>query len=575
MNVLTKAQVLFHILRWRLTWNRRDTRQAYTVAGNPKFMGPRDAVKLIRDGDFVAVSGLGSTPRASIMYWAIQEMFKETGHPRDLSIMAIGGFGGRGKAPGTTEELGVEGLAARFIGGHLETFKSFTKLADSGKLEIQCLPQGTLAFLIDGQARGEDSFLTGTGVGTFMDPRVGRGTPMTPEKSEQWVKVEGDQLRYRIPKIDAAVFNVPAADREGNLYVKNCAMFGETREIALAARRNGGHVIANVGLVVDKGYSEIFLPAELVDAVVVWPGTEQVGSVPHRRYWPMFTLESKTPLIEGVEGLRFANQVLGITPRRSAADVVLARLAASIFAENLFKGAFVNVGIGLPEEMCRLLAYAGIVEQITLFTESGVVGGLPTPGVFFGTAISPREIISAIEIFKRCYENLDATALGVLQADSFGNVNVSKRGEGIRDYVGPGGFIDFTTAAKKIFFISSWMAHGRIEVAGDKLRVVKRGTPKFIKNVDEITFCGPEALKNGKQVFYITHVGVFRLTERGMELTRVMPGIDIQKDILDFAPMHIVLPESGEVPVVDPHIVTGEGFKLELKGPGAGQQIKG
>ena len=110
------------------------------------------------------------------------------------------------------------------------------------------------------------------------------------------------------------------------------------------------------------------------------------------------------------------------------------------------------------------------------------------------------------------------------------------------------------------------LAHGRIEVAGNKLRVVKRGTPKFIKNVDEITFCGPEALKNGKQVFYITHVGVFRLTERGMELTRVMPGIDIQKDILEFAPMRIVLPESGEVPVVDPHIVTGEGFKLELKG---------
>lgn len=566
MNVLSKAQILFHILRWRLTWDRRDTRQAYTVPGNPKFMGPRDAVKLIRDGDLVAVSGLGSTPRASILYWAMVELFQETGRPRDLSLLAIGGFGSRGRAPGTSEDLGVEGLVTRFIGGHIETFKAFMELAEAGKLEIQCVPQGTLAFLIDAQTRGEDSFLTRTGVGTFMDPRVGRGTPLEPPRAEQWVTVEGDQLRYRIPKIDAAVFNVPAADREGNLYVKNCSMFAESREISEAARRNGGHVIANVGAVVEKGYSEIFMPADWVDAVVVWRGTEQTGSIPHHRYWPMFTLESKTPLIEGVEKLRFANQVLGITPRRSAADAALARLAASVFAEHLFPGAFVNVGIGLPEEMCRLLAYAGIVEQITLFTESGVVGGLPAPGVFFGTAISPREIISSVEVFKRCYENLDATALGVLQADSLGNVNVSKRGEGIRNYVGPGGFIDFTTAARRIFFVSSWMAHGRIAVEGGQLKMVKRGAPKFIEHVDEITFCGPEALKSGKEVFYITHAGVFRLTGRGMELIRVMPGIDIQQDILDFAPMRIVLPESGEVPVVDSHIVTGENFKLELKG---------
>lgn len=69
----------------------------------------------------------------------------------------------------------------------------------------------------------------------------------------------------------------------------------------------------------------------------------------------------------------------------------------------------------------------------------------------------------------------------------------------------------------------------------------------------------------GKEIFYITHVGVFHLTERGMELERVMPGIDIQNDILDFAPMRVVLPESGEVPVVDASILTGEGFQLSMR----------
>ena len=35
-----------------------------------------------------------------------------------------------------------------------------------------------------------------------------------------------------------------------------------------------------------------------------------------------------------------------------------------------------------------------------------------------------------------------------------------------------------------------------------------------------------------------------------MELVRVMPGIDIRRDILAHTTMQIVLPESGRVPVV-------------------------
>ena len=565
MDLWTKARLLAHIARWRLTWDRRDTRKAYTVADNPKFMSARDAAKLIQDGAVVALSGLAGNQRASILYWAIRELFEETGHPRDLTVVTIGGIGARGRAPGSAEELGQDGLTTRLFSGHLETFKSILKLADEGRLELQCLPQGVLALLIDGQGRGEDSLLTRTGAGTFMDPRVGRGSPVDDDTGDQWVSVEGDKLRYRMPKIDVALFNVPAADREGNLYVKNCAMFGESREIAHAARRNGGIVIANVGLVVEKGYNEVFLPGDMLDAVVVFSGTEQVGSIPHRKYWPMFTQHNDLPVDEAVARLKFVNGVLGYTPRRSAADDAMARLAATVFAENVPKGGVVNVGVGLPEEVCRELAHGGVLDDITLFAESGVIGGLPAPGVFFGVAISPKEIVSSAEVFKRCYKRLDATILGVLQADSNGNVNVSKRGEGAVNYVGPGGFIDFTTAAKNIFFVSSWMAHARVDVVRGQVRILEPGKPKFVEAVDEITFCGQRALDAGKNVFYVTHVGVFHLTGRGMELDRVMPGIDIQKDILDLASMRVVLPESGHVPAADSSIVTGEGFELEIQ----------
>ena len=565
MNLLTKTGLLWHIACWRLRWNRRNTRKAYAVSDNAKFMSARDAIRRVPDGATVAVSGLAGNQRASILYWSIRELFEETGHPHDLHLICIGGHGSRGRAPGTVEELGLEGLVTRLTTAHVESFKSFLKLADAGQLDIQCLPQGVLAMLLDAQGRGEDSILTSVGVGTFVDPRVGRGTPLDEETGEQWVTAEDGQLRYRIPKVEAALFNLPAADREGNLYAKHCAMVGESREIALAAKKNGGLVIANVAMVVDKGYDSVFLPADKVDAIVVFSGTEQTGSIPHRKYWPLFTPGSTMPVAEGADRLRFINRVLGITPRRSAADTVLARLAASVLVKNVRKGAFVNVGTGLPEEVCYLLARHDLTGEITLFTEGGVIGGMPAPGIFFGAAVNPKEILPSVEAFKRCQAHLDVTMLGMLEADGNGNVNASKRDEGVMNYVGPGGFLDFTAAARTVIFVSSWMARARTKIANGRLSILERGKPKFVHAVGEVTLNGQEALRAGKTVLYVTHIGVFQLTSQGMELKCVMPGVDIQRDILDVTPMRVVLPETETVPRVEESIVTGKGFRLRVR----------
>ncbi|MFA6450638.1 MAG: hypothetical protein WCX65_14285, partial [bacterium] len=290
----------------------------------------------------------------------------------------------------------------------------------------------------------------------------------------------------------------------------------------------------------------------------------QTGAVFHRKYWPSFTTNSNITIDEGVARLKFINNTLKITPMRGAVDNALARLAASTFADNSKKGAYVNCGVGLPEEVCRLIYEGGLIGEITMLTESGVMGGVPSPGIFFGAAVNPTKIITSAQIFQMCYDKLDVTILGVLQADGAGNVNVSKRGEGAVNYVGPGGFMDLTTAAKMIVFVGTWMAHSKMSIENGKINILKTGTPKFTDKIDEITFCGPEALKAGKKVFFCTNVGVFKLTKRGMELIRVMPGIDIQKDIIDFSPMKIVLPENGVVPVVGEDIVTGKGFKLKL-----------
>jgi len=565
MNLWERARIVAQLAHSVLTWVRHDTRYPSPVPENPRFMSPRAAVGLIGDGDVVAVSGLGGNQRASIVFWAIRESFAETGHPADLTVVNLGGHGGRGRARGTLEELGRRGLCRRLITGHFETFRAMLDLAVTGDCELQCLPQGTLALLIDALGRGESSLVSDTGVGTFVDPRVGTGSRVG-GTGERLIAVEGERLRYSMPPIDVAIFNAPAADRRGNIYVKHCAMIGETAEIARAAKRNGGAVIANVGLIVDEGYDRIYLPAEMVDAVVYHPDTEQAATIPHRSYWPALTTESNVAIGDALEQAEFVSWLAGLTPRRTPIDAAVARLAASTLVEHVGAGAHVNIGTGLPEQVCRALYAAGLHEQLTLLVESGPLGGVPASGIYFGASFSPRRIISSADMFKLSYERLDATCLGVLEADAAGNVNVSRRSDGPRDYIGPGGFIDLTTAARTVVFVSGWMRNGEIAIEGARVRIGKRGAPKFVERVREITFNGARALAAGKRVLYATPVGLFQLTHRGMELVRVMPGIDMRRDILDVAAMPVIVP-NGEIPVVADSVVSGEGFALHLDRP--------
>ena len=63
---------------------------------------------------------------------------------------------------------------------------------------------------------------------------------------------------------------------------------------------------------------------------------------------------------------------------------------------------------------------------------------------------------------------------------------------------------------------------------------------KFTREVEQISFSGAMALKEGKKVLYVTERAVFQLTAEGMELIEVAPGVSVEKDILpymDFLPV--------------------------------------
>lgn len=103
-----------------------------------------------------------------------------------------------------------------------------------------------------------------------------------------------------------------------------------------------------------------------------------------------------------------------------------------------------------------------------------------------------------------------------------------------------------------------------VKVDGGKLTIVKEGrSKKFLDHVEQITFSGEYAQKVEQPVLYITERAVFELTNKGMVLTEVAPGVDMEKDILalmDFKPII-----SPNLKIMDERIFKAEPMGLKNK----------
>ncbi len=554
---------MIQLLKYRATWKKHDS--DYVPDGNlPKvFMSASNAVKLISDGATVISTGIAGNSRCSIYYWAVRERYEKERKPSGLTWMVVAAAGGRGEAPGTLEEVALPGLLKCHISGHVETHKALLKLGDQGKLDVHTMPQGVMTRLIDGQAKGIKEVTSTVGVGTFLDPRVGTGTSLLRKRENSFVRAEGDTLIYTLPEINVAIFSAPYADREGNIYFKNAATITENFEAAHAAKANGGRVLVTVCDIIESNPKEISVPASMIDAIVVNPRNEQTGGVLQRQYFPMFTEGAKVDIINACYLVKLANTFTGITPLRDKVDNAVSRMAASLFVKETTPGSLINFGVGLPEEVSHILFESGLYKQLTFTTESGLYGGMPASGMYFGASINPLKLISSARMFRLYEKYLDVAVLGCLEVDSDGNNNVSRRGDLVYNCVGPGGFPDIVEAAKTIIFVGKWTDGGKYSIEDGKLVVEKHGKPKFVEKIREITFNAKKALAMGAKVYYVNTVGIFQLTVAGPELISVMPGVDIEKDIIKVSGAKINIPK--EVTVVSDDLVTGKGFSLKFE----------
>lgn len=476
-----------------------------------------EAALLVPDGATVLIDGSGGgVNEPAAILEGLEARFLAERHPRDLTLVHVSGMGdGHG---GGIDRFAHDGMVRRVIGGHWGWTQRMQQLAFEEKIEAYCLPQGTLSHLLREIAGGRPGVVSAVGLGTFVDPRHdgGRLNAAAVDDIVELLELAGKHWIFTPSfPIDVAVVRGTRADTNGNITMDEEGLFAETMSAAQAARNSGGVVIAQVREIVAAGTLDprtVRVPGVLVDALVIDP--EQRLSFATRRD-PFMTGELRAPALSLNE--------MPLTVRK-----VIARRAAL----ELRKGDVINLGYGMPDGVAAVLAEEGLQTAVTFTVEQGHIGGVPVGGSDFGMCVNPDATVDAGHQFD-WYDGggLDVAVLSFAQLDSSGNVNVGRfsgRTPGV------GGFINISQGAKRLVFVGTLVAGGGEHLVGGGVPLVvpADGAVKLVKEVEQISFSAARAIEMGQRVTYVTERAVFELTSRGVTLTEVAPGIQLEADVL-------------------------------------------
>lgn len=510
-----------------------------------KVIDHTEAAALVPEGATIWIGGSGgghAVPEKLIE--GLEQRFLATGKPRALNIISTVGLGDWKEAG--VGRLAHPGLVNRLVSGTFSNCPKMGQLALQGEIEAYTFPMGVMSQLSREMAAGRPGLITHVGLHSFVDPRLegGRqGTRRGPDLVEVIRLAGREWLFYEGYDLDVAFIRATTADEKGNLTMEKEPIFAENLSIAQAAHRRGGTVVAQVERLAKVGTlpgKQVKVPGILVDYVVVDPDPWQTYVV---KYDPAYAGEMRKPDAD--------IPVLPMDIRK-----VVARRASM----ELRPRAVVNLGFGMANGIAFVAAEEGIYQEVTLTVEQGLIGGVPALGNDSGAATNYEAMIDTPYQFD-FYDGggLDLAFLSFAEVDSHGNVNVSKFRDGV---TGPGGFTNIAQNAKRVFFLGSLTAgEAELRLTGRGIEVVKEGNlRKFVPEVQQVTWSGPFAMRQGQPARFITERAVFDLTSDGMVLIEVAEGIDIRRDVLDQIPFPVLIP--GEPAKMDPRIFAPEPMGL-------------
>lgn len=423
-----------------------------------------DAAALVKDGDWIMAGGFGMTGNPVHLLHALAET-----KVRNLTYIA-NNVGEPGLGGG---RLLRNGQIRKAIGSFFTSNPEAVQAAQSGAIEVELIPQGSLAEAIRAGGAGIGGFYTPTAYGTVIT-----------EKTDSR-EIDGKQFVF-VPGLRANVAFIRAwkADTAGNLVYR---MTEQNFNKAMATAAD--IVIAEVEHLVPLGEldpNEIHTTANYVDYLVQAHTTlEELGS--------SASVESSSKKVSD-ERMNMVRRAL----------------------QELRRGDVVNLGVGIPTLVADLItAEHGII----LHTENGMLGVGPEPkeggaldypvnaGKIPVTALPGSSYFDSADSFAMIRGgHIDVAIMGGLQVDEAANLaNWAVPGKPL---LGVGGAMDLASGARRLIIT---MTHTNSD-----------GTAKIVPQCT-LPLTAMKAVD-----MIITELAVFTFPDGQLTLVELMPNLSLE-----------------------------------------------